>query len=306
MDFPQKEEDISSGFDKAAGALPKTDFVRYLQDFFMDEATTRAVLDTFQKMGLPAPESMKGVVTGSEGALVFLNRYGVVIRIERKVAKSTPVDISPVRIDDSAWILKPLASIDSGEVIIEICPGVHPEKDEKKETYLAERLDEQGIYFWDCGIRNIGLVPIEKTARFPEGRIPLVIDRGAVERLSEDIAPVRRSLEVRQEMREEAREAEEAQEELYAPLRDAFDAAWPDKSGLPDALKMKQFWKLCERYVEEGKLVAGWNEERNRICAKKTREAIESAEIYETLLKSAEQTVTPSAAVVPQSPHQPV
>ena len=65
-------EKLHSGFNETAYALPKTDFVQCLQDFFKDEATTRTVLDTFKKMGIYVPKTRYEFLKGTEGVLVFL------------------------------------------------------------------------------------------------------------------------------------------------------------------------------------------------------------------------------------------
>ena len=122
---------LQSDFNGAAYALPKTDFVHYLQCKFGDNATACAVLDTFEKMGIPAPESLDGFRNGAEGFLVFLNPYGVVIRIEQK-SDFKESYVTPDRIDDSPWVLKPLASIDAGNAIIEVCPGCSLDVNEEK------------------------------------------------------------------------------------------------------------------------------------------------------------------------------
>ncbi len=303
--------DLKSEFDEVAAALPRTEFADYLKNLF-DDVTVRNVFYAFQYMGLPAPESRREFYDGTEGGLIFLNRYGAVIRVEN--ADDSVSEFRFDRFNDSAWVLQPLAIIDAGAAVIEICPGCHMEKKDADIYYLDEQLRREMIDFWDKGIRNIGLMPV-KTPRFSEG-IPVVIDRLAVSRLTQNMVPVRRALKKlgdkvlkRPEgMSEEVREAVEAQEQLYAPLRQAFNEAWPDQSVPADAGKMKQFWDMCSGYVQEGKLVAGWREidpfnfrDDNTtalLVATKARD-------YERLLKSIENSVSSAAAATPRSPLQP-
>ena len=47
---------------------------------------------------------------------------------------------------------------------------------------------------------------------------------------------------------------EKLQDEFYSPLRLAFSQGWKNQ------YKMKDFLMLCEEYVSERKLVAGWLE----------------------------------------------
>ena len=277
------------GFNHTAEALPKTDFVDYLQKKFKDKATTSAVLDAFEKMGQPAPEFSNEFKIGTEGVLVFLNQFGLVLRIEKE-SDFIASRVTPERINDSPWILKPIASIKVGNnAVFEICPGCFLEEDTKKTADLIDLLRKQNIDFWDVHFSNIGCIPV-KTPRFPEG-ILVIIDRLAVTNLTKNITPVRLSLEEF----EEAREAWEAQEELYGPLRQAFDAAWTDTQ------KMEQFFGLCRRYENEEKLVAGWNESRF-FGGNKARQAKRAAAVYEDRrMKSAEKAVVnPAVAAVPQ------
>ena len=298
--------DLLPEFNQTAYDLPKTRFVGRLQYFFSelgDGLTTHTVLDTFKKMGLFIPETPDEFLRGTDGVLVFLNRFGIVIRVEYKNTRDPHSVTTSDRISISPWILEPLASIDAGGAIIELCPGCLLETDKEKSKFLYKQLKKQNIKFWDHTISNSGLVPI-RTPLFPEG-IPVVIDRGAVRELTGGLSYVRTLLGIFKSKK--AREAATVQEELYKPLRDAFDEAWPDKSELPDTLKMKRFWNLCESYTKEGKLAAGWKDGIYTIDSYyKQEEAKNVAAAYETRLGSAEQTINPTAAAVPQLLCQPV
>ena len=273
--------------DQAAGRLPETDFFTYLAGEFNRDTALR-VWEAFQKMNLPPPQKEAEFLKGLEGGLVFLNKYGLVIRIE--IAEADKAAFGPDRIDDNAWILKPLASIDAGKAVIEICPGCHQATSKAQNEGLRDRLQKQNIDFWDYKFSNIGHIPI-KTVHFPEG-VPIVIDRLAARRLTESIEPIHAAL---QSMNNEVIAA---QEKLYAPLRQAFDEAWQD------AKKMEQFWTLCQGHVQEGKLVAGWNERQadeasTEQCKwgsnRKTLKAAEAAKCYEIRLNSADQSAHPGA-----------
>ncbi|MBU6474610.1 MAG: hypothetical protein KGL10_00125 [Alphaproteobacteria bacterium] len=253
--------------------LQKMTFAGYLQTLF-GETTAQNVLEVFDKLGLAAPRNGTEFLAGAEGGLVFLNQYGLVMRIEHADPENGRFGWS--RVDDSGWVLRPIAGIEAGHAHIELCPGCNLEKDETKITYLRERLHEQQIDFWDRWLVNIGRVPV-CTEQFPDG-LPVVIDRLAVSALTDDVNPVAKALE------KEAHQAAEVQETLYAPLRKALEAAWPDKAGRSDAEKMKAFWQMCEQYVAEGKMVAGWNQAR-RGAYYKTDIVMDAAETYEKRLR---------------------
>jgi hypothetical protein len=264
-------KDFNSEF---GGQGEGTAFLAYLRETF-DQATAQKVVESFQKLDLPLPQDEKEFLMGTEGGLVFLNRYGMVIRIEN--ANSPQSLFKADRINDSPWILQPLATIDAGKAVIELCPGCHFGNDDADVSYLYEALLKQGTAFWDYGLPNVGRLPF-KTPQFPEG-VPVVIDRLAVRKLSDSVKPVQQALMNVND--DELREAAEAQERLYAPLRLAFDEGWADSG------KMPQFWSLCREGVQEGKLVAGWNEGAGfRGGSFKTDAAIEAAKHYENRLQS--------------------
>jgi hypothetical protein len=261
---------------KADDALPKTDFCAFLAKKF-DRGTALKVLESFQKMNLPPPQKQEEFFVGTEGCLVLLNRYGLVLRIE--IADLEESKCAADRINDSGWIIKPIASLNAGKAMIEIIPGSLFEKDEKTKWFLQDQLQNQGINFWDNFTDNIGRLPIQ-TPSFPEG-VPVVIDRLAVVRLSRNVEPVR------EELKALAEEAADAQEKLYAPLRQVFENAWPD------AQKMKKFWELCEQRTQEGKLVLGWAAAKSGDDFKSV-DAAKAASHYDVRLKSNIAAVTPS------------
>ena len=237
-------------FNNAAAVLPRTSFADYLEKKFGRE-TAHDVLNKFVQMGLPVPADRGEFIAGTEGALVFLNKYGVVIRIEYKNTKNSPSGWRSDRVNNSPWILLPLATIAATKAVIEICPGCHTVSDNVTSAHLKKQLKKQRIRLWDPGIRNMGRIPI-KSCQFPNG-IPVVIDRLAVISLSNSVAAIKRSLGNGQSAKK-ARAAAALQKELYGPLQQSFSDAWPDTQ------KMKQFWALCQLYTKRGSLVKGWNE----------------------------------------------
>ena len=244
---------IKPDFDKEADAVVAMNFADYLQYKF-GAATARNVFKAFEQMGLPAPDKKEEFLKGTEGALIFINELGVVVRIENEVSEFAQYE----RIDDSPQILKPLGSISAGEAIIEICPGCRNDVNSNDRTDLRRSLKRQGFNFWDSALRNIGRLPV-KTAEFPNG-IPVVIDRLAVDRLTRGAKRAKSFLsKIKSEKADKILAAAVgAEEALYGPLRDSFNENWPDTQ------KMKTFWGLCRSYVAEGKLVAGWNHNESR------------------------------------------
>jgi hypothetical protein len=289
------------------GEIPATEFFDSVRSRFGSEAALK-VAETFRALNLQPPQTQDEYMKGIEGNLIFLNEYGLVIRIEESYSQNRInesdnryVTHKPDQINDNALILSPLLSIQTGPAVIEICPGCYQEESEEKKNYLHQQLKEQDIDFFDCKFSNIGRMPV-KTPHFPEG-VPVVIDRLAVSRLSESVAPVRKALK-KMFLGQDSLQKEimEAKEKLYAPLKAALNAAWPRQSGEANPQKMQQFWALCRTYVQEGKLVAGWNAPQGEkalkeVCEfgdnKKTPAAALAARNYEVRLKSAATVIPP-------------
>ncbi len=221
--------------------LPETEFCQYLEERFGHETATK-VASAFGKLGLPMPEKEEEFLDGAEGGLVFVNKYGLVIRIENKDFEDD--QFKPARINDSGFVVQSLATLDAGAAVIEVIPGVKLASKEEYRVYLKDNLEGQGINFFDRRLSNIGHLPVT-TPSFPEG-VPVVIDRLAVGTLTSAVKPVSDA------MKQQAAEAAAAQEQLYAPLKKALE------TGLQQPAQIKNFWKLCESYMAEGKLISAW------------------------------------------------
>lgn len=213
--------------------------------------TIAAIYETLARLQLPAPMADIEFLAGTEGVLLFSNRYGMTLRIERPDADIRLGETQLGRIDDNPWILQPIASITAGGAVMEICPGVHTTDNSGDSRTLESELAATGADFYDCGTCNAGRLPVA-TPLFPSG-IPVVIDRLAVRKLSQTPTDIARAL---------ARMGTDAcpQALLYKELRDAFAAAWPEGAPAPDPAAIKVFWKMMQMHRGHGLLVAGWNE----------------------------------------------
>lgn len=220
-----------------------------------DDGTRREIDKILSALNLPLPRD-KSALRASEGRLLFLNDYGIVIRMETKRG----VD----RFDNHPWVLQPLKSFDAGDMVVEICPGCRPAK--IGMVYIVDRAIEAsgGANFWDTQELNTGILPV-RTPAFPDG-IPVVIDRPAVSALTESVLDVKKALG---EMSVE----EDPQPVVYARLRQALDAAFAQGVDNPDKEKVRDFWRLCREEVRNGVLVAGWKEKSRTYTAYKARAA---------------------------------
>jgi len=225
-----------------------------LADRLAPGAVTPA-LKALTKTGLPLPESGE-FLPSQVGALIPLNDCGVVVRIEREDVSHSIAHASNgacfglVRADGVAWMSRPLGRRCVGGASIEFCAGGTQTDDATQEKILQDYFAWHGFHLWDAKLSNLAVLPV-KTPHFPDGAT-IVIDRLSAERLTSALKDIPSALN---ELEKELRAAEEA---LYAPLRRAFDAAWPEGAPAPDTVKMQAFFDLCRQKVKEGVLIPGW------------------------------------------------
>lgn len=228
-----------------------------------DNETISNVIGIFNQLQLPVPSWHDEYISATKGLITMTNRYGVVIRIEDAAAERV---VNP-------WVVQPIGSFDAGRAIVEIVPAARNLDDERLSQKVTTELGKSGIEFFDNGgSSNMGMLPV-KSAVYPKG-IPVVIDRLAVRRADNRFYVLK---DVFNDMG--AREDPQA---VYAPLSAALKAAWPDQVKEADASKMAVFWQMCESFVKDGKLIAGWNQDRSD--AHKLIEARNSASYYDQLI----------------------
>ena len=261
---------VASIFMGSAEDSSDTDFINYLLRKFGKESAQQ-VRDVFEKMNLPLPKEANQYLKSNEGCILFVNKYGVVVRIEPQ----TPEKDYYVRVNDSGCILQPLASIDAGKAVVEICPGGDVEKDEASIDYIKELLKDEGLHFSDDQLENLGRLHTDNE-KYPKG-ILVILDRLAVSNMKGDVKIVTNKL---------GEEAKKEQERFTSPFRKAF------KEGLADNSKMHKFWDLCESYVADGKIITGWNDNSDFFdkieYLSKTSRAEEVAKYYAHTLKKFE------------------
>ena len=239
-----------------------------------DRASEVRIKETFEEFGLPYPDNTDQFLSGAAGKLVFLNRYGMLLRIE---LDENHFD----RVDDSPFVLPVVKSIRAGKYRVELCLGGKPETDPENVQLVKDLLAADGVDYWDTKVANNGRLPL-KTNTFPEG-IPIIIDRLAVERHSFSVRGIKRALKsLKRKLKGNPikairSEVSEAIQENYGELIKAFDDAWPSNQKHADPVKMKSAWRLAEDLLEQGKITAGWNE----VEKGKGSVAADAAEKYE-------------------------
>ena len=240
---------LASAKPKPQDDMPLRDALRHSFGDDLDR-TTQRVKEALESMGLPLPKR-GAVVTGSEGALIFLDDYGIMLRVEM----SDDLLRKGERINDHPLVLQPLGQRQLTEyAVLEICPGVHVTKDQNVRDLLFSKLPETGVSMWDFQICNAGVLPIYMP-EFPNG-VPVVLDRLSVERISDSIKPVKDALKV-------FGLSSDVQKMVYGELKAGFEKAWPADQDKPDPEQFKEFLQLCIRHKSLGNLVSGWMRDPN-------------------------------------------
>lgn len=214
--------------------------------------TLQDVAKVLASLRLPVPDHENEFLKANRGAILFSNYYGVTVRIEEKVPLLETYDNAMiVRLPDYPLMIQPIARMDAGHAVIEICPGTNLANDRFYADHVWRVMFEGGLDFFDDGIHNVGLLPV-KTKKYPEG-IPVVIDRLSVLVLTE------RSDRVKQALKTIG--CKEDPQNIYAPLRKAFKKA-SGKDNAANPKKINSFWQQCRKFKRQGKLIAGWNQDR--------------------------------------------
>lgn len=214
-----------------------------------DEKTADEVLRLVDRLQLPAPKNQHEFLYGNEAIIIFSNIYSVTLRIF--------VPAEETYMDDNPWVLPAIGRFQAGRAYLEICPGARGTNNPDYVAVLSRNLADTGVELWDnyTGTSNIGLWPIA-TPQFPEG-IPVVIDKGAVRALSTVTPDLQKSIAEAYDRMGIRREDFEG---FLKPLKDALSAAVADDF---EPQKMRAFWRLCEAFANDGKLVAGWQQDRD-------------------------------------------
>jgi len=220
-------------------------FADYLDARCFQEARVQTEL-LFSKLGLPTPEPHE-FLRATSGALVFVNKYSFLVRIERSFGDES--------VNDNPWVLQPFGAMevkgDNKLVVIEICPGVFPaRKDADLDAVVLGMEKCGGFSFEDRQVANVGILPY-KIPAFPRG-VPVVIDRPSAHKLSRDIAPIKKALDC---MGIET----DPQKILYGDIQQAWKEAF--KNGIEAAApeKIKNFLDLCAQAKADGRAIDGWN-----------------------------------------------
>lgn len=218
------------------------------------ETTAIAVADAFDRLGLPLPV-LDETGPGTEGWLVFINDYGLVLRIETEQRFESRRKFD--RINNDPDILQPLVTMPADRFVAELCPGVDFGWG-RDVADLRHNLAGRGIKFWDDKTSNIGRIPVH-TEEFPSGK-PVVVDRLGVRYMRFGNL----SLQAWSARMFGAKKSPDIQAEFYAPLRWAFQKAVSTGS----TQDVKAAWDIAAAFKAEGKLLSVWDTLDGRTAGK--------------------------------------
>jgi hypothetical protein len=207
--------------------------------------TVKAV---FNAMGMPLPRDHE-FTKGNDGSILFLNSAACVMRVQYEHV---------ALLHGHPNILEPLGRRIRNGLVFDINPGVPCPVSERDIRRVREILADDGFDMWDPLAMNFGYLPAV-TGLIKRRQVPVVLDPGAVGKLTNTIDEIN-ALFPGMNLKSPQKETKQPdlQKILYAPLHDAFDAAWPANDELPDQGRMNEFWKKCAGFKKEGKLVASW------------------------------------------------
>jgi len=245
------------------------------------EETKNKILSTLADLNLPLPQMRIEYLQASSGALMVLDDYSCVVRIEMSDAKMDADSqqrgyrLRGRRVEHPL-ILQPLGMIDAGDATIEICPGTKTSASKEMSDDVKDILAEDGIDYWDDFAQNIGVLPIA-SEDFPDG-VPVVIDRLSVERLGQAPKQIMKDFE-----------ETNFQQKLYKPLYQKFKDAvkMTSQKTRVDREGIKTFWAACAQLKKEYKMIPGWQfyEDRKNLPIKQ-REAITAGQEYKQRLQN--------------------
>ena len=229
--------------------IESTEFTVELSNLFGYRSMTK-IMSGLEKLDVLPPIKEDEFFHGCDGIMIFMEDYGVAVKIEKTESKFGSRVIHPNS-------LQPLFQQAAGKAIIDVIPGINLDRVGIEDVYnLWDELNKDGVHFRDYARRNMGFIPFQ-TKEETQG-IPATIDS-----LSVIDSALRTSLEnviFKRPLRKKHLELRKSsylnspQEIFYRPLVKAFNESFADKR------KMQETWQLCSRFKNEGKLIDGWNE----------------------------------------------
>jgi hypothetical protein len=220
-------------------------------------ASAQATAGILRNLGVATPRDGEFTTSWDKGFIVFLNYHACVIRL-------TAYEQLPY-VDDPS-VLKPLLTRNAGALRFDLNPGLRASVTPCDTMALAEQMQDRNVRLWDQKAENCGYLPPLRGQGRP---VPVVLDPCAVQKISESAGTVRSIIQAKTKMVNLIQsfratsaaplpDADETlQDKLFAPLKRAFDAAWPEP-GFLDTSLMMDAWKLCRHHHARGTLCAGW------------------------------------------------
>lgn len=211
---------------------------------FGDE-TKEQIIEVLERLNIFIPDSTDLFRHGYDGNILLMEDYGIALKIEPLVGTKNVYKGRRVLDPD---VLQPFFQVRVRNITIDLFPGTDiVEISDKQRDTIGDKFHGRNINPCDLAKRNIGqlpngeLVSIDTHAQYDE-----LLSTGT------QIKGIAATKEVIRQRREKFKGC--AQEELYLPLKLAFQSAY--ESGDKD--QMNAAWELCLKFKEDGLLISGW------------------------------------------------
>ncbi|MCB1538732.1 MAG: hypothetical protein H6865_05615 [Rhodospirillales bacterium] len=237
-------------------------------EYILPDGDIDLVWKFFCALNLPVPQRDE-YIAGNECLLVFLRRYGMVVRIGSNLDVDTDID--------HPHVLRPIAQCKGADIVIELLPALVVEhRLEGSRRTVISILKKSGISVHDPIAENFGYLP-------DESGFCLVLDRGCVSRFwpigeekkkiaTLDPGFVKRGLQrifrfivgpdddVSETFASDLDQGIDRQAEYFAPVVAKARALLPDFSQpigqilqQDNVTGVQEFWAYCEAEVEKSR-----------------------------------------------------
>lgn len=210
-----------------------------------DDKIKEQIVEVLEKLNIFIPDSKDLFRRGYDGNMIFMEDYGVVLKIEPLVSRKKSRAARRALAHD---VLQPFFQVRIRNITVDLFPGTGiVEIPYSTVKGIIKRFNKRNINPCDTASRNLG--------QLPNGEIVSIDTHAQYDALLSSgtkIKGISATKEVIRQRREKFKGCD--QEKLYLPLKIAFKEAY--ESGDKD--QMDQAWELCRKFKEDGLLISGW------------------------------------------------
>ena len=224
--------------------------------------------DIYDMLELPVGCENSYIKINNGGRLIFLEDYGLVIRIDLNRG-----DFKPAPEHD--LVLQPLKRFKYGSAVVSILPAIKVLEFDKNwlktAKSLRKTLGKDGIKYWDIQHENTGLIYSTKLNKY----VPVVLDQDAAryaDPAPQFIEQVKKALNT-QNKKNGQTENFNGLQSLFTPLAQKLDKGLKNKD-------LKDFYQAARKMLSTGKLENGWVALANDNTSHKTIAAHKASKTY--------------------------